>query len=255
MSVEKLQKEIGKQSQLLSSLQQRASEAQTRANTAQTRRRELASDALLEGKPVPERDCESLEVEAAKALREAADCEAASARVTKKLSELRRELEIAEREVVRDRVIDLVSQRQRPLSQIDAAVRSLPKAVAELDAIDASIAELFGEVDGARFGNLVQSLKHGSRHRVRQFVESAFLGKHQEELIATQERFSKTITDALTGFSIRESEADTDGLIRYKALNRITGLRSQTINAGDHILVAPHEAEELIAAGSLVAIE
>jgi len=63
------------------------------------------------------------------------------------------------------------------------------------------------------------------------------------------------IADALTAFPIGESEANTDGLIRYKALNRITGLRSQTINPGDHILAAPHEAEDLIAGGSLVAMD
>jgi len=255
MSVEGLQKEISKQSQLLSSLQQRASDAQTRASAAHVRRRELASDALLEGKPVPEKDCERLDGDAARATREAGDCEAAATRVTKKLSELRRELEIAEREVLRDRIVDLVSQRRRPLSQLDAAVRYLPKAVAELDAIDTSIAELFSEVNSTRFGNLIHSLKSGHRPGVRQFIENAFAGKHQEDLIATQSRFSKMIADALTAFLIGESEADTDGLVRYKALNRITGLRSQTINPGDQILASPDEAEELIAAGSLIAVE
>jgi len=94
---------------------------------------------------------------------------------------------------------------RRPLSQLDAAVRSLPKAVAELDTIDTSIAELFGEVSGVRFSKsnpfteeTVIVLAFASSLRTP-LLES------QEELIATQSRFSKMIADALTAFPIGES--------------------------------------------------
>jgi len=52
----KLQKEITRTEELLTSLEQRGSEAQSRASAAESKRRELASDALLEGRPVPEKD-------------------------------------------------------------------------------------------------------------------------------------------------------------------------------------------------------
>ncbi len=251
MSVEKLQKEIEKNQQLLGSLEQRGSQAQARANAAESKRRELASDALLEGRPVPEKDCERLENEAQKANREGSDCVSAARRVTEKLAELKRELQAAEREVLKNRIAEAISQRQKPLSQIDSAARSLPRAVAELESIDNSIGVLLAEISPMRFPHLIQSLKQGHRVSVRQYIENAFAGKLQDELAATQTQLSQRVVDALAGLPDGD---EGDGLTRYRALASVQGLRAHLLKPGDEILAEPDEVKELVEQGALVAV-
>jgi hypothetical protein len=74
-------------------------------------------------------------------------------------------------------------------------------------------------------------------------------------LTATQADFSARITDALAGLPSGADDEEAGGLIRYRALNLITGLRSQIINAGDEILADPGEVTELVEAGSLVTVD
>ncbi|HXE90480.1 MAG TPA: hypothetical protein VNK82_05890 [Terriglobales bacterium] len=249
--IEKLKKEITKADQLLADLQRREAEAHTRSSAAQSRRQELASDALLAGLPVPEKECDRLDAEAQKASREAADYGAAAPRVAKKLADLRRDLAIAEAGALKAQVQELISQRKRPLSQIDSAVRTLTKAVEEIDAVDSSIADLVTKLDSARFTPLIGSLRRGSRSTVRQFVENAFTGKLQDELAATQARFSEAVITSISGLPIGEV---TDGLKRYKAVGSITGLRCQALKPGDEILAEASEVAELVERGVLIAV-